>query len=76
MPNLVKELRFNNIELRTESVDSKLVVEGYAIVWNAQTLIGDEEYGYYEEVEVKDYDQILVLYFPQKSCAYVLHRLF
>ena len=51
MPNLVKELRCNNIELRTESLDSKLIVEGYAIVWNAQTLIGDEEYGYYEEVD-------------------------
>jgi hypothetical protein len=34
------------------------------------TLQTDAPFGYYEEVEVKDYDQILVLYFPQNGTTY------
>lgn len=46
-----KELRFNNIEIRSEEESDKMVVEGYAIVFNAETLIGDEERGYYESID-------------------------
>lgn len=44
-----KETRFNSVECRKEN--DELIIEGYAIVWNERTLIGDEEYGFYESVD-------------------------
>lgn len=48
-----KEIRLANIsnfdvELRAE--DSKMVIEGYAAVYNSETLIGSEDWGFYEEI--------------------------
>ncbi len=43
-----KEIRLAEVEL-TE-VEDKMILEGYAIIYNDETLIGDEEYGFYETV--------------------------
>lgn len=43
-----KEIRLGQVEL-TE-VDDKMILEGYAIVYNEETLIGDSEYGFYETI--------------------------
>lgn len=45
-----KEIRFKTVECRQENKD--LILEGYAIVWNDETYIGDdEELGFYESVD-------------------------
>lgn len=43
-----KEIRLAEVEL-TE-VEDKMILEGYAIVYNQETLIGDEEYGFIESI--------------------------
>lgn len=43
-----KEIRYSEIEYRDEN--SELVLEGYPIVWDTETLIGDTEHGYYESI--------------------------
>lgn len=44
-----KELR--NIELRAlENESEKMVLEGYAVVFEEETLIGDEKWGWYETI--------------------------
>lgn len=43
-----KEIRLAEVEL-TEAED-KMILEGYAIIYNDETLIGDEEYGFYETI--------------------------
>ena len=45
-----KEFRFNNVEYREED-DGSLILEGYPIVWDTRTLIGNEEYGFYESID-------------------------
>lgn len=44
-----KEIRFNGVQFRKEN--DELIIEGYAIVWDERTLIGDEEYGFYESID-------------------------
>ncbi len=44
--NLVKEIRI--ADLNTEINDEKMILEGYAIVFNEETLIGNEEHGFKE----------------------------
>lgn len=44
-----KEVRFNQVECRQEN--DELIIEGYPIVWDQRTLIGDDEYGFYESVD-------------------------
>ena len=47
-----------NIELREgENGDSgKLIVEGYAAVFDSETLIGDEEWGFYERIDKRAFE--------------------
>ena len=46
-----KEYRLSDIVIRSAEDDSDvLIVEGYAIVWEQETLIGSEEWGYYETI--------------------------
>lgn len=46
-----KEIRFGDIQFRNqEESDEHLYIEGYAIVWDTETLIGSEDYGYYEQI--------------------------
>jgi hypothetical protein len=44
-----KEIRL--AELRTEEADGKMILEGYAIVFESETLIGDEEHGFKEIID-------------------------
>ena len=45
-----KETRFSSIETRSDE-ESKMIVEGYAIVFDEETLIGDEERGFIEVID-------------------------
>lgn len=46
---MLKETRISDVTLHKE--DDKMILEGYAIVFNKETLIGDEEYGFFEEID-------------------------
>ena len=41
-----KETRFSTIAKRDGEEETKMVVEGYAIIFDEETLIGDEERGF------------------------------
>ena len=41
-----KEVRFSSLESRADEENKKMIVEGYAIVFNEETLIGTEEHGF------------------------------
>lgn len=44
------EKRLANVEFK-EAEDSKMVLEGYALVFGQETLIGDEEHGFIESID-------------------------
>lgn len=44
------ENRLANIELRNQD-DDRMILEGYALVFNKETLIGDEENGFIESID-------------------------
>ena len=46
-----KETRFSSIETRSDDENKKMIVEGYAIVFDEETLIGDEERGFIEAID-------------------------
>jgi HK97 family phage prohead protease len=46
---MIKETRLADVTLHEE--DDKMILEGYALVFNNETLIGDEEYGFLEEID-------------------------
>jgi hypothetical protein len=46
---MIKETRLADVTLHEE--DDKMILEGYALVFNNETLIGDEEYGFIEEID-------------------------
>lgn len=46
-----KEFRLSDIQIRSAEESDEMIIEGYAIVWNQETLIGSEEYGYYETID-------------------------
>lgn len=46
-----------DIELREEAEkESKMIIEGYASVFDSETLIGDEEWGFYESIDRNAFD--------------------
>lgn len=45
---MLKETRLADVTL--EESEGKMILEGYAIVFNNETLIGDEDYGFIEEI--------------------------
>ena len=47
---MTKETRFSTISKR-DGEDEKMIVEGYAIVFDEETLIGDEERGFIELID-------------------------
>lgn len=62
-PRLEKELRLANIsdfkiEIRKdeEANRDKMIIEGYAAVFDSETLIGCEEWGFYESIDRKAFD--------------------
>ena len=46
-----KETRFSSIETRSDDENKKMIVEGYAIVFDEETLIGDEDRGFIEVID-------------------------
>ena len=46
-----KETRFSSIETRNDDENKKMIVEGYAIVFDEETLIGDEDRGFIEVID-------------------------
>ncbi len=46
-----KETRFSTINKRDGDEENKMIVEGYAIVFDEETLIGDEERGFIEVID-------------------------
>lgn len=46
-----KETRFSSIETRSDGENNKMIVEGYAIVFDEETLIGDENRGFIEVID-------------------------
>lgn len=53
-----KERRFGLVEARAAEDGEKLILEGYAVVFNSETVIGDPEngWGFYESVERTAFD--------------------
>jgi len=49
-----KELR--SVEFRATEEEGKMVLEGYPVVFDKETLIGDEEWGWYEVIDKKALD--------------------
>lgn len=57
-PQVVKETRLVNISdfdiqyrAKTEEEEGKMIIEGYAAVFDSETLIGTEDYGFYESID-------------------------
>ena len=48
-----KEVRFSSLESRADEENKKMIVEGYAIVFNEETLIGTEEHGFIEVIDAQ-----------------------
>lgn len=59
-----KEIRLANIsdfnielrEAKEEGEKNEMVIEGYAAVFDSETLIGDKEWGFYEKIDRKAFD--------------------
>jgi len=49
-----KEMR--NVEFRATEEEGKMVLEGYPVIFNQETLIGDPEWGWYEVIDKKALD--------------------
>ena len=55
-----KEIRLANItnfSIEKREEENKMVIEGYAAVYDSETLIGDEERGFYERIEQGAFDK-------------------
>ena len=62
-----KEIRLANIadfsiEHRQDDDGGKMIIEGYAAVYDDETLIGDEEWGFYESIERGAFDGANIKY--------------
>ena len=64
MKNNIKEVRLANVEF-TETED-KMILEGYAIMFNSETIIGDEEYGFTEVIDRNALTDTLLKDVPMK----------
>lgn len=66
---MAQEVKKNNKEVRLASInnfnierreeegkESKMIIEGYASIFNSETLIGDKEWGFYERIEKGAFD--------------------
>ena len=53
-----KERRFGLVEARAAAEDEKLILEGYAVIFDSKTAIGDPEngWGFYESVDRSAFD--------------------
>ena len=53
---LNKETRFSALDHINEGEPEKMIIEGYAIIFNQETLIGDSEYGFIESIDSRALD--------------------
>ena len=51
-----KEVRFSSIDGKSTDDKEKMIIEGYAIVFNQETLIGDREHGFTEVIDKRSLD--------------------
>ncbi|MBE0701000.1 MAG: HK97 family phage prohead protease [Acholeplasmataceae bacterium] len=61
---MIKETRLADVTLHEE--DDKMILEGYALVFNNETLIGDEEYGFIEEIDSRSLSETKMKDVPMK----------
>jgi hypothetical protein len=61
---MIKETRL--AEVKFEETEGKMTLEGYAIVFNQETLIGDEAYGFVEEIDRRALENTLMKDVPMK----------
>lgn len=54
----VSNIKDFNIEFRQneETQDKKMVIEGYAVIFDSETLIGSEDYGFYESIDKRAFE--------------------
>jgi len=62
--NKLKEVRLANVEF-TETED-KMILEGYAIMFDSETIIGDEDYGFTEVIDRNALTDTLLKDVPMK----------
>lgn len=58
--NTDKEIRLANItdfQIERREEENKLIIEGYAAVYDSETMIGDPEWGFYERIERGAFDK-------------------
>ncbi len=61
---MIKETRLADVKF--EESEGKMTLEGYAIVFNQETLIGDEAYGFVEEIDRRALENTLMKDVPMK----------
>jgi uncharacterized protein len=61
---LIRETRLADVKF--EENEGKMTLEGYAIVFNQATLIGDEDYGFFEEIDRTALQDTLMKDVPMK----------
>jgi uncharacterized protein len=61
---MIKETRLADVTLHEE--EDKMILEGYALVFNNETLIGDEEYGFIEEIDSRSLSETKMKDVPMK----------
>jgi len=61
---MIKETRLANVTLHEE--EDKMILEGYALVFNNETLIGDETYGFVEEIDSRALSETKMKDVPMK----------
>ena len=61
---MIKETRLADVKF--EETEGKMTLEGYAIVFNQGTLIGDEDYGFVEEIDRHALENTLMKDVPMK----------
>ncbi len=61
---MIKETRLADVKF--EEIEGKMTLEGYAIVFNQEALIGDEEYGFLEEINRTALQDTLMKDVPMK----------
>jgi hypothetical protein len=64
MIKVIKETRIADVKF--EETEGRMTLEGYAIVFQQETLIGDEEYGFMEEIDRNALQDTLMKDVPMK----------
>lgn len=55
--NIKNDKEMRSVEFRASEEEGKMILEGYPVVFNQETLIGDEEWGWYEVIDKKALDE-------------------